>query len=495
MGGFYLESTLSSPSLIERWSGSAFRKNWWTMYEYDLFVIGTGPGGHRAAIQAAKLGKRVGVAEAGNVVGGICIGKGTIPSKTLREAALYLSGYRERNVYGASYTVKQNILMSDLLHHTDHVIQTEMDVVRHQLQRNGIDLHTAHASFVDDHTIQLETLGSHQHADITSDKIVIATGTTAARDPHIPFDGQRIFTSDDMLELEDLPKTMAIIGGGVIGVEFATIFAILGVRVTLLDARDRLLDFVDAEIIDSLIYNMRQNRVTLRLGEEVTGIETLEGEGQRQVRIKLKSGKQIAADKALYSVGRQGVTDGLNLDAAGLSADARGRIKVNENYQTCVENIYAVGDVIGFPSLASTSSEQGRLSACHAFGIEAESIPDLLPYGIYSIPEISIIGKSEEDLTEEGVAYEIGKAEYKEIARGTILGDASGMLKLIFHADTRKLLGVCIIGEGASELIHIGQAVLTMNGTIDYFIDTVFNYPTLAECYKTAAFDGMNRLG
>jgi len=288
---------------------------------------------------------------------------------------------------------------------------------------------------------------------------------------------------------------MAIIGGGVIGVEFATIFAILGVRVTLLDARARLLDFVDAEIIDSLVYNMRQNRVTLRLGEEVTGLETLEEEGQKRVRIKLKSGKQITADKALYSVGRQGVTEKLNLEAAGLAADARGRIKVNESYQTCVENIYAVGDVIGFPSLASTSSEQGRLSACHAFGIEAESIPDLLPYGIYSIPEISIIGKSEEDLTEEGVAYEIGKAEYKEIARGTILGDASGMLKLIFHADTRKLLGVCIIGEGASELIHIGQAVLTMNGTIDYFIDTVFNYPTLAECYKTAAFDGVNRLG
>jgi NAD(P) transhydrogenase len=256
-----------------------------------------------------------------------------------------------------------------------------------------------------------------------------------------------------------------------------------------------LLDFVDAEIIDSLVYNMRQNRVTLRLGEEVMGLETSEEEGQRRVRIKLKSGKQITADKALYSVGRQGVTEKLNLEAAGLAADARGRIKVNENYQTCVENIYAVGDVIGFPSLASTSSEQGRLSACHAFGIEVESIPDQLPYGIYSIPEISIIGKSEEDLTEEGVAYEIGKAEYKEIARGTILGDDSGMLKLIFHADTRKLLGVCIIGEGASELIHIGQAVLTMNGTIDYFIDTVFNYPTLAECYKTAAFDGVNRLG
>ena len=465
------------------------------MYDYDLFVIGTGPGGQRAAVQAAKLGKRVGVAEAGTIVGGICIAKGTIPSKTLREAALYLSGYRERNFYGASYTVKQKITMADLLHRTDYVIRTEMDVIRHQLQRNGIDLHTAWASFVDEHTIRLDASGTSQHTDITADKVVIGTGTTAARDPHIPFDGQRIFTSDDMLDLEDLPRTMTIIGGGVIGVEFATIFAILGVRVTLIDARPRLLDFVDAEIIDSLVYNMRRNRVTLRLGEEVTGLETAEEEGRRQVRIKLKSGKQIASDKALYSIGRQGVTEKLNLEAAGLEADSRGRIKVNEFYQTDAENIYAVGDVIGFPSLASTSSEQGRLSACHAFGVEAESIPDLFPYGIYAIPEISTVGKGEEELTEEGVPYEIGKAEYQEIARGTILGDSSGMLKLIFHADTRKLLGVCIIGEGASELIHIGQAVLAMNGTIDYFIDTVFNYPTLAECYKTAAFDGLNRLG
>ena len=465
------------------------------MYDYDLFVIETGPGGQRAAVQAAKLSKRIGVAEAGTVIGGICIAKGTIPSKTLREAALYLSGYRERNVYGASYTVKQKITMADLLHRTDYVIRTEMDVIRHQLQRNGIDLHTAWASFVDEHTIRLDAPGTSQHTDITAEKVVIATGTTAAHDPHIPFDGQRIFTSDDMLDLEDLPRTMTIIGGGVIGVEFATIFAILGVRVTLIDARPRLLDFVDAEIIDSLVYNMRRNRVTLRLGEEVTGLETAEEEGRRQVRIKLKSGKQIASDKALYSIGRQGATDKLNLEAAGLEADSRGRIKVNEFYQTDAENIYAVGDVIGFPSLASTSSEQGRLSACHAFGVEAESIPDLFPYGIYAIPEISTVGKGEEELTEEGVPYEIGKAEYQEIARGTILGDSSGILKLIFHVDTRKLLGVCIIGEGASELIHIGQAVLAMNGTIDYFIDTVFNYPTLAECYKTAAFDGVNRLG
>ncbi|MEE2687812.1 MAG: Si-specific NAD(P)(+) transhydrogenase [Pseudomonadota bacterium] len=465
------------------------------MYDYDLFVIGTGPGGQRAAVQAAKLGKRVGIAEGGTVVGGICIGKGTIPSKTLREAALYLSGYRERNFYGASYSVKEKITMGDLLHRTDHVIRTEMDVTRHQLLRNGIDLHIADASFVDGHTIRLETPGDTENKEIKADKVVIAVGTNAARDQHIPFDGQCIFTSDDMLDLKDLPRTMAVIGGGVIGVEFATIFAILGVRVTLVDARPRLLDFVDAEVIDSLVYNMRRNRVTLRLGEEVTGLETVDDNRGEHVRIKLKSGKQIFADKALYSIGRQGATDGLNLEAAGLEADKRGRLAVNEQFQTDVENVYAVGDVIGFPSLASTSSEQGRLAACHAFGIHADSIPDLFPYGIYAIPEISMVGKGEEELTEEGVPYEIGKAEYREIARGTILGDSSGMLKLIFHSETKKLLGVCIIGEGASELIHIGQAVIAMNGTIDYFIDTVFNYPTLAECYKTAAFDGVNRLG
>ena len=464
------------------------------MYDYDLFVIGSGPGGQRAAVQAAKLGKRVGITEAGGVVGGVCIAKGTIPSKTLREAALYLSGYKERNVYGDSYSVKENITMVDLLRRTDYVIRTETDVVRNQLLRNGIELHAAHASFVDAHTIRLDSPGTQQQ-QITSDKVIIATGTNAARDTHIPFDGQRIFTSDEMLDLEDLPRAMAVIGGGVIGVEFATIFAILGVRVTLVDARPRLLEFVDTEIIDSLVYNMRRNRVTLRMAEKVIGLETVEGDRGQHVRIQLKSGKQIFADKALYSIGRQGATDGLNLEAAGLNADSRGRISVNEYFQAAVENIYAVGDVIGFPSLASTSGEQGRLSACHAFGAPMESMPELFPYGIYSIPEISMVGKGEEELTKEGVHYEVGKAEYREIARGTIMGDDSGMLKLIFDAESRKLLGVCIIGEGASELIHIGQVLLAMGGTIDYFINTVFNYPTLAECYKTAALDGVNRLG
>jgi NAD(P) transhydrogenase len=464
------------------------------MYDYDLFVIGSGPGGQRAAVQAAKLGKRVGITEAGGVVGGVCIAKGTIPSKTLREAALYLSGYKERHVYGDSYSVKEKITMADLLHRTDYVIRTETDVVRHQLLRNGIELHAAHASFVDAHTIRLDSPDTQQQ-QITADKVVIATGTNAARDTHIPFDGQQIFTSDEMLDLKDLPRTMAVIGGGVIGVEFATIFAILGVRVTLVDARPRLLEFVDAEVIDSLVYNMRRNRVTLRMAEKVTGLETVEGDRGQHVRIQLKSGKQIFADKALYSIGRQGATDGLNLETAGLDADSRGRISVNKHFQTAAENIYAVGDVIGFPSLASTSGEQGRLSACHAFGAPMESMPELFPYGIYSIPEISMVGKGEEELTEEGVHYEVGKAEYREIARGTIMGDASGMLKLIFDAESRKLLGVCIIGEGASELIHIGQVVLAMDGNIDYFINTVFNYPTLAECYKTAALDGVNRLG
>jgi NAD(P) transhydrogenase len=286
-----------------------------------------------------------------------------------------------------------------------------------------------------------------------------------------------------------------VVGAGVIGCEYASIFAALGVRVTLIDQRARLLPFVDAEIIDALAYQLRQNRVTLRLGETVSGMEPIEDEHGPRVRIHLASGKQIITEKALHSIGRSGATDGLNLPAAGLTADGRGRLTVNDDYQTTVPHIYAVGDVIGFPSLASTSMEQGRLAACHALGIESNSVPGLFPYGIYTIPEISMVGRTEEELTELGVPYEVGKANYREIARGQIIGDLSGLLKLIFHIETRALLGVHIIGEGASELVHIGQAVLAYGGRIDYFVQTVFNYPTLAECYKVAAFDGVNRLG
>ncbi len=464
-------------------------------YDYDMLVIGSGPSGQRAAIQAAKLDKRVALAERRAVVGGVCINTGTIPSKTLREAVLHLSGYREHAIYGESYTVKQNITMEDLLFRTDHVIRHELDVTRHQLMRNRVEVLEADAAFVDPHTVRLNYVDGRGQRDVTVQAVAIAVGTRATQDPHIPFDGQRIFISDDILELKQLPRSLAVIGAGVIGCEYASIFATLGVRVTLIDKRSQLLPFVDDEIIESLAYQMRQQRVTLRLGEEVSGLEPLQDERGQRVRIHLASGKQIITEKALYSIGRTGATDSLNLPAAGLAADDRGRMRVNEHYQTATPTIYAVGDVIGFPSLASTSMEQGRLAACHAFGVDAHSVPELFPYGIYTIPEISMVGRTEEELTDADVPYEVGKAQYREIARGQIIGDNTGLLKLIFHLETRQLLGVHIIGEGASELVHIGQAVIAFGGKIDYFVQTVFNYPTLAECYKTAAFDGINRLG
>ena len=463
-------------------------------YDYDLIVIGSGPAGQRAAIQAAKLNKRVAVAERKSVVGGVCINVGTIPSKTLREAVMYLSGYRLRGIYGASYTVKEKISIEDLLYRVDYVVLHEIEVIRHQLRRNGVDLFAAEASLIDAHTVRLQFIDGQSQRDVTTTNVVIATGTKATEDDNSRFDGQLTFTSDEILGLKKLPKTLTVVGGGVIGCEYACIFAALGVRVTLIDKRDRLLPFVDNEIVDALVYHLRANRATLRLGEAVKQIEPVRDEGGERVRILLESGKQIITEKALYSIGRTGATRSLNLGSVNLESDGRGRLKVNENYQTGVPNIYAVGDVIGFPSLASTSMEQGRVAACHAFGIDTKSIPELYPYGIYTIPEISTCGPNEEELTEQGIPYEIGKAQYKEIARGQIIGDDTGLLKLIFHQETRQLLSVHIIGEGASELIHIGQSVMAFGGKIDYFINTVFNYPTLAECYKVAAFDGINRL-
>ncbi len=463
-------------------------------FEYDMLVIGSGPAGHHAAIQAAKLGKRVAVAERKAVVGGVCINLGTIPSKTLREAVLYLSGYREHDLYGESYTVKQNITKDDLLFRTQHVIRHEIDVARHQLMRNGIELINAEASFIDPHTVRLNFTNAQGYRDATAEYIVIGVGTTATKDPHIPFDGRRIFTSDEILMLDKLPRSLTVIGAGVIGCEYASIFATLGIRVTLIDMRPRLLPFVDGEIVDTLAYHLRNNDVTLWLNEKVQGIEPYENGHGGGVAIHLASGKKIFSEKALYSIGRTGATERLNLAAAGLSADNRGRLKVDEHYQTSVPHIYAAGDVIGFPSLASISMEQGRLVACHAFAVETASMPELFPYGIYTIPEISMVGRSEETLTEQGVPYEVGKAQYKETARGQIIGDVTGLLKLIFHLETRELLGVHIMGTGASDLVHIGQAVLAFGGKVDYFVNTVFNYPTLAECYKNAAFDGINRL-
>ncbi|MAO56331.1 MAG: Si-specific NAD(P)(+) transhydrogenase [Rhodospirillaceae bacterium] len=463
-------------------------------YEYDLVVMGSGPAGQRAAVQAAKLGKRVLLAEKQTVVGGVCLNTGTIPSKTLRAATMHFSGYNERSIYGSSYKVKQEVTMADLLGRADHVRQLGIDVTRHQMQRNGIQIVAAEASFLDPHRISLAPCAGGPASEVTAANVVIAVGTTTTRDPDIAFDGEHIFTSDDILDLHDLPKSLTVIGAGVIGIEYATIFATLGVRVTVVDKRLRVLPFVDEEIIDNLVHLMRQERVTLRLGEEVSGIEVVDGEQGQKVHIALKSGKHIHSETVLYSIGRTGATAGLNLDAAGVSADNRGRITVNAGYQTEVDHIYAVGDVIGFPALASTSMEQGRLAACHAFGVEANSFPNLLPYGIYTIPEISVVGKNEQELTEAEIPYEVGRAVYKEIARGQIVGDQAGLLKILFDPETRKILGVHIIGDGACELIHIGQAVMSLGGTLDYLRDTVFNYPTFAECYKTAAFDGINRL-
>ena len=464
-------------------------------YDYDIVVIGSGPAGQRAAVQAAKLGKRAAIVERHAEIGGVMVNTGTIPSKTLREAVMYLTGYRERGIYGESYSVKQDITMSDLMIRTNHVMHQNTDTLRHQLLRNRVDLITAEASFIDGHTLDLASEDGRSHRPVTTDKVVVAVGTTPTKPEGIQADGKRILLSDDVLDLPDLPRSLAIIGAGVIGLEYGSIFATLGIRVTLIDRDPRLLHFVDGELVDTLVYHMRQKRVTLRLNEEVTWVESFEDDRGERVKISLVSGKQIVSDAALYSIGRTGATGSLNLEAVGLKADSRGRLEVNESYQTAVPNIYAAGDVIGFPNLASTSGEQGRLAACHAFGMPARSVPGLFPYGIYTIPEISMVGRTEEEMTEDNVPYEVGRAQYREIARGQIIGDDSGMLKLLFHTKTRKLLGVHIIGEGASELVHIGQAVLALGGTVDYFVETVFNYPTLAECYKTAALDGINRLG
>lgn len=464
-------------------------------FDYQLVVIGSGPSGQRAAIQAAKLGKSVAIIERARAVGGICVNFGTIPSKTFREAVMHLSGYRERGIYGSSYRVKQEISIEDLLYRVEQVVRSEIDVIRNQMARNRVELIESTATLIDAHLIELSTAGGHGKRQITAEKIVLACGTEAARDSHIPFDGQRVFTSDDVLKLERLPRSIIVVGAGVIGVEYASMFAALGVRVTIVDKRPVLLPFLDHEISAALTYVLQQSNVTMRLGEEVADIHIHEGMS-KPVEVQLKSGKQLRAEAALYSIGRVGATDRLQLANAGVKVDDRNRIPVNEHFQSNVEHIYAVGDVIGFPSLASTSYEQGRAASRHAFGLrdDHQGGIGLFPYGIYTVPEISTIGKTEDELTAAGVAYEIGKANYREISRGQIIGDRTGLLKIIFSPENRKLLGVHIMGEGASELIHIGQVLMAHGGSIDYFADAVFNFPTLAECYKTAALDGINRL-
>ncbi len=458
------------------------------MAHYDMLVIGSGPAGQKAAIQAAKLGKKVGIIERREEVGGICINTGTIPSKSLREAVLYLSGFRQRSLYGASYRVKQKITMEDLTFRCNHVMKAGQHIIQNQLARNNVDSINGTANFVDPHRLAIQQ--TRKTIEHTAEYIVIAVGTQPARPADIPFDGKSIIDSEEILTMKSLPSSLTIVGGGVIGCEYASFLAALGIQVVLIDRRPRLLEFVDSEIIEALQYHMRNLGVTLRLNEEVVAIQKA---ADKRVTIHLKSGKRIIASTVMYSVGRVGVTAGLTLEHVGIGPDERGRLRVNKHYQTSIPHIYAVGDVIGFPALASTSMQQGRHAACHAFGLRFQTNTRLLPYGIYTIPEISMMGSNEDELTRNGVPYEVGIARYREIARGQLIGDTIGMLKLLFHNKTRKLLGVHAIGEGATELIHIGQAVMAYGGKLDYFVENVFNYPTLAECYKVAALDALNR--
>lgn len=459
------------------------------MGHYDLLVIGTGPAGQKAAVQAAKLGKKVGIIERKEVVGGVCINTGTIPSKSFREAILYLSGFRQRNFYGADYRLKQTITIVDLAFRCQHVIANEIQIVQNQMGRNRVDMLFGTASFVDPHRLHIQqTSGSVEH---TADFIVIAVGTEPARPPDVPFDGSTVIDTDGILTLTRIPTSMVIVGGGVIGTEYASILATMGVAVTLIDKRPRLLEFMDAEIITVLQQQMKGIGVSLYHDEEVVAIRK---DSDGQIHVTLKQARAVTAETLMYAIGRVGATRDLNLSAVGVQPDDRGRLTVNEHFQTTVPHIYAAGDVIGFPALASTSMQQGRHASCHAFGHPDRTDTALLPYGIYSIPEMSMVGRTEEDLTKAEVPYGVGIARYREIARGQLIGDDRGMLKLLFHRQTRELLGVHAIGEGATELIHIGQAVMANHGKIDYFIDTVFNYPTLAECYKVAALDGVNRL-
>jgi NAD(P) transhydrogenase len=459
------------------------------MAHFDLVVIGSGPGGQRAAIQGAKSNKKVALIERREVVGGTCINSGTIPSKTLREAVLHFSGYNYQNIYGVNYRPKEKVTMADLSFRVQHVIKTEVDVTQAQLSRNGVEVLTGTASFKDPNTLQIVSVRGT--SEVTGDLFVIATGTKPAVSPKVPINARTIINSDQILDMPEIPKTLIVVGGGVVGVEYTCMFAILGVRVTLVEKRPRLLEFADQEIVEALSYHLRDHRVTMRLNEEVKSVEETPEGG---VVATLESNKRLSGSSLLYSVGRQGNVDELNLAAAGLEADSRGRIKVDEHYRTSQPHIYAAGDVIGFPSLASVSMEQGRAAVAYAYGKPVTSNPLYFPFGIYTIPEISFIGKTEEQLTDEDVPYEVGVAYYREIARGQILGDTTGRLKLIFHRDTLEILGVHIIGEGSTELLHIGQAVLILKGKVDYFVNTVFNYPTLAECYKAAAFNGLNKL-
>jgi NAD(P) transhydrogenase len=457
---------------------------------YDLIVIGSGPAGQKGAICAAKLRKRVAVIDRRLMMGGVCVHTGTIPSKSVREAIFQLTGIAVRAFYGSNYRGNGDVSLQDLSFRVTSIVSRETEVIRAQLKRNGISIFQGLAQFAGPHTIEVQ--GESEKITLHGENILIACGTRPARSPDIPFDGKRILDTDEFNGIGALPREIIVVGAGVVGLEYASFMAALGAEVTLIDQRPSILDFVDREIVEALAYHLRQMGTTFRLGEKVTRVGY---DSQRdRVFAELESGKKVQADVLLHAVGRQANGDQLCVEAAGLQLVSRGKLKVNDCYQTDVPHIYAAGDVIGFPALASTSMEQGRLASCRMFGAPSEHMPELFPYGIYTIPEISMVGQTEEKLTAAKVPYEVGISKYAELAKSMMLGDETGMLKLLFDRNTRKLLGVHIIGQRATEIVHIGQAVLAHGGSIEYFRDTVFNYPTLAEAYKVAALDGLNKL-
>jgi NAD(P) transhydrogenase len=456
------------------------------MDHYDLIVIGSGPAGEKGAAQAAYFGKKVAMVERADHVGGAGINTGTVPSKTLREAALYFSGLRQRGLYGIDYSLKGNISVKDFMYREQVVVEKEWSIISRNLEKHNIVLIHGSASFVDAHTIRI--ISSEGEKQISGDIILIATGSSPFRPPNVPFDGQLIHDSDTILNMNRIPKSMAIVGAGVVGTEYASIFSALGVKVTLIEPRERLLPFVDYEIIHRLQDRFKALEVTFMLGHRVTSIERQDD----HLHLVLDGETELDVDIALYAAGRQSNVDALGLDPIHVVTGNRGLIIVNDKYQTTVPNIYAAGDVIGFPALASTSMEQGRVAMAHAFGFPyKEHMSPVVPLAIYAIPEISMVGLSEEECRDKEISHLIGRSYYENNPRGQIIGDMSGMIKLIFSPADKKLLGAHIIGEQASELIHIASHVMMAKGSIDVFIDAVYNFPTLADAYKYAAYDGL----
>jgi len=458
---------------------------------FDLVVIGSGPAGEKGAVQAAYFGKRVALIEKSETVGGACVHTGTLPSKTLREAALYLTGFQRRELYGMTLDIDRQRSLRQLMGRLRSVITQQVDQISRNFERHHVAVIRGAAEFASADQLIVRDQAGVEIRRISAPVVLIATGSSPLRPPGVPFDDPDVEDSDTILDLDRIPDSLAVVGGGVIGCEYACVFAALGTKITIIEGRDSLMGFLDREMSDGLRTGLEREGHQVRLGDAVHSIERSGG----NLRICLKSGAELRVDKVLYSAGRVGNTRGLRLDRAGVAMDEKGRILVNEHFQTSAAHVYAAGDVVGNPALASVSMEQGRVAMCHAFDLDYKTkVADLTPFGVYTIPEISMVGATEEQLMDAGVAFEVGRARHENNARGQITGERDGLLKLLFDVRSKKLLGVHIIGDGATELIHIGQMVMASGGSIDSFIDSVFNFPTLSELYKYAAYDGLGRL-